>query len=194
MKRKEIFVHSSSFIDDNVTIGNGTQIWHFSHIMEDVIIGKNCKIGQNVFIGKGVILGDNVKIQNNVSLYSGLIVEDDVFCGPSAVFTNIKYPRSAFPRNSEEFYLKTIIKKGATIGANATVVCGITLGRNCFIGAGAVVTKDVPGFALVCGAPGKIRGWICECGQKIIFKHSAKTTCKNCKKGFFKKRNTLKEL
>jgi len=194
MARKIIFVHPSAFIDVNVSIGKGSKIWHFSHIMDGAVIGENCKIGQNVFIGKGVIIGNNVKIQNNVSLYTGIVLEDDVFCGPSAVFTNIKCPRSAYPRNSDEFYLKTIVKKGATIGANATIICGITLGRYCFIGAGAVVTKDVSDFTMVFGVPAIVKGWICECGEKLNFKRNGKSSCFKCKREYLKHEKEVREI
>ena len=196
MRKEKVFIHKSAFIDNNVLIGRGTKIWHFSHIMEGAVIGTNCKIGQNVFIGKGVIIGNNVKVQNNVYLYTGAVLEDDVFCGPSAVFTNIKYPRSAYPRNSDEFYLKTIVKKGATIGANATIICGITLGRYCFIGAGAVVTKDVFDFSMVFGVPAVVKGWICECGEKLNFKRKrkGKFSCLKCKREYLKHKKEIREI
>lgn len=161
------FVHESSYIDLPCTIGTGTQIWHFSHIMQDVVIGENCRIGQNVFVAAGVKIGRNVKIQNNVSIYAGVILEDDVFCGPSCVFTNIKTPRSAFPRNTQDDYLVTLVRQGASIGANATIVCGHTVGRYAFIGAGSTVTKDVPDYALVYGNSARQHGWMCECGAKL---------------------------
>jgi len=178
-KKKEYFVHGSSYIDDGVKIGKGTSIWHFCHILKGSNLGKNCKIGQNVVIGPNVSIGNNVKIQNNVSVYPGVTLEDDVFCGPSMVFTNIFNPRSAVPRNSEEFYRKTFVRKGATIGANATIVCGSTLGRHCFVGAGSVVTKDVPEFALCYGNPARLRGWVCECGSKLKFINSY-ARCADC--------------
>lgn len=161
------FVHESAYVDQPCTIGNGSQIWHFSHVMQDVAIGEKCKIGQNVFIASGVKIGRNVKIQNNVSVYAGVTLEDDVFCGPSCVFTNIKTPRSAIPRNTSEHYAVTLVKQGASIGANSTIVCGHTIGRYAFIGAGATVTKDVPDYALVYGNPAKQHGWMCECGAKL---------------------------
>lgn len=166
-KTTDYFVHESAYVDLPCTIGAGSQIWHFSHIMPDVVMGENCKIGQNVFVASGVTIGRNVKIQNNVSVYAGVILEDDVFCGPSCVFTNINTPRSAFPRNSADHYLKTLVKQGATIGANATIVCGHTIGRYAFIGAGSTVTKNVPDYALVYGNPAKQMGWMCECGAKL---------------------------
>ncbi len=157
--------HPSSFIDDGCVIGDGTRIWHFSHIMSGARIGRGCNIGQNVVISPDVVVGDNVKIQNNVSVYTGVVLEDDVFCGPSMVFTNVVNPRSHVSRKHE--YRQTLVRRGASIGANATIVCGHTIGRYAFIGAGAVVTKDVPDYALVVGNPGRITGWVCQCGAKI---------------------------
>ena len=159
-------VHPSSFVDDGCEIGDGTRIWHFCHIMPRARIGRRCNIGQNVVVSPEVVIGDNVKIQNNVSIYTGVILEDDVFCGPSMVFTNVVNPRSQVSRKDE--YRRTLVKRGASIGANATVVCGHTIGRYAFIGAGAVVTKDVPDFALVVGNPGRVTGWMCECGIKLV--------------------------
>ena len=182
-KNNEYFVHESAYVDQPCTIGTGTQIWHFSHIMPDVLIGENCKIGQNVFVASGVKIGRNVKIQNNVSIYAGVVLEDDVFCGPSCVFTNIKTPRSAFPRNTQDDYLETRISQGATIGANATIVCGHTIGRYAFIGAGATVTKNVPDYALYYGNPAKQAGWMCECGAKL--EHFVLTTvCCVCSRSY----------
>lgn len=172
---KEYFSHESSYIDEGCTIGKGTKIWHFSHIMPNCVIGENCNIGQNVVISPGVILGRNVKIQNNVSVYTGVICEDDVFLGPSMVFTNVINPRSAVNRKSE--YLKTIVKKGASIGANATIVCGITIGEYAFIGAGSVVTKDVAPFSLVYGNPARFGGYMSEFGSKLDFSLSNIATC-----------------
>lgn len=166
---EKYFVHESSYIDENVQIGEGTKIWHFCHIMSGARIGKNCTIGQNVFIGRDVVIGDGCKIQNNVSVYEGVTLEENVFCGPSMVFTNDPNPRAAFPKGRERF-VKTLVKRGCSIGANATIVCGVTLGEYSFIGAGAVVTKDVPPYAIVYGVPAQIRGWICECGEKLSFK------------------------
>ncbi|MGB2601646.1 MAG: DapH/DapD/GlmU-related protein [Candidatus Omnitrophota bacterium] len=173
----EYSVHESSFVDAGVEIGEGTQIWHFCHVIKGSKIGKNCKIGQNVVIGPNAVVGNNCKIQNNVSVYPGVKLEDDVFCGPSMVFTNVFNPRSAIPRMKE---LKdTIVKKGASIGANATIVCGNTIGRSAFIGAGAVVTKDVPDHALMMGNPARQAGWMCECGIKITFDGGA-SKCEVC--------------
>jgi UDP-2-acetamido-3-amino-2,3-dideoxy-glucuronate N-acetyltransferase len=161
----DYFVHESSYIDDGCEIGAGTKIWHFSHVMTGAKIGRGCNIGQNVVVSPGVIVGDNVKIQNNVSLYTGAILEDDVFCGPSMVFTNVTTPRSHVSRKHE--YRTTRVKRGATLGANCTVVCGYTIGEYAFIGAGAVVTKDVRAYALVVGNPGRQAGWMCQCGVKL---------------------------
>jgi len=157
------FAHETAVIDDNCKIGEGTKIWHFSHVMSNCVMGANCNLGQNVVISPDVILGDNVKIQNNVSVYEGVELEDYVFCGPSMVFTNIMYPRCKYPQRGSKFYQKTLVKEGASIGANATIVCGITIGKSAFIGAGAVVANDIPDYALVVGNPAKQVGWICEC-------------------------------
>ena len=181
--QKAYFVHPSSFIDEGAEIGAGTKIWHFCHIIKGSKIGKNCKIGQNVVIGPNVIMGNNVKIQNNVSIYEGVTLEDDVFCGPSMVFTNVFNPRSAIIRMNE--LRKTLVKKGASIGANATIICGHTIGRCAFVGAGAVVTKDVPDFALVAGVPARITGWMCECGVKLKFS-GKKGICPACQKKYLK--------
>ncbi len=164
---KTFFVHDSSYVDDDVTIGMGTKIWHFSHIQSGSIIGTNCSIGQNVNIGNNVIIGNKVKIQNNVSVYEGVELEDYVFCGPSMVFTNIKLPRSEFPQRGSKYYLKTLVKKSASIGANATIVCGVTIGEYAIIGAGAVVTKDVPPYSLVIGNPARIVGKVDKRGNVV---------------------------
>ncbi len=161
----DYFVHESSYVDEPSSIGEGTKIWHFSHIMANAKIGRECSIGQNVNIGSRAVLGNNVKVQNNVSIYDEVILEDDVFCGPSMVFTNVINPRSHVVRKDE--YKKTFVRKGASIGANATIVCGVEIGSFAFVGAGAVVTKDVPAFALVYGSPARQKGWICQCGCKL---------------------------
>lgn len=170
-----VFIHESSYVDQPCEIGEGTKVWHFSHIMAKCKIGLNCNIGQNVVISPDVVLGNNVKIQNNVSIYTGVTCEDDVFLGPSMVFTNVINPRSAVNRKSE--YLKTTVKKGATIGANATIVCGHDIGRFAFIGAGAVVTKDVPDYALIVGNPARQTGWMSAHGEKLKFDENGKATC-----------------
>tara|TARA_B100000242_G_C42894036_1_gene414700 strand:- start:101 stop:613 length:513 start_codon:yes stop_codon:yes gene_type:complete len=168
MKIKEkFFCHESSFIDVNVTIGEGTKIWHFSHIQSGSSIGENCTLGQNVNIGNSVKIGNCVKIQNNVSIYEGVELEDYVFCGPSMVFTNIKIPRSEFPQRGSKHYKKTLVKRSASIGANATIICGVTIGEYALIGSGAVVTKDVPPYSLVVGNPGKVIAKVDKKGKKI---------------------------
>jgi len=161
----DFFAHESSYIDESCRIGAGTKIWHFSHVMTGAVIGQRCNIGQNVVVSPCVVIGDNVKIQNNVSVYTGVVLEDDVFCGPSMVFTNVINPRSSVSRKDE--YRKTLVKRGATLGANCTVVCGCTIGVCAFVGAGAVITRDIPGYALVVGNPGRISGWMCACGHKL---------------------------
>jgi len=175
---KGYFVHPSSYVDDGVTIGRGTKIWHFSHVMRGTTIGEGTSVGQNVLIGPNATVGSNVKIQNNVSVYEGVTLEDDVFCGPSSVFTNVYRPRSGFPTDHSK-YLKTVIHRGATIGANATIVCGHSLGEHAFVGAGSVVTKDVPAYAIVYGNPARIHGWACQCGQPLEFVKD-KATCAAC--------------
>jgi UDP-2-acetamido-3-amino-2,3-dideoxy-glucuronate N-acetyltransferase len=165
MGMEKYFVHSSSYVDEGVTIGQGTKIWHFSHVLSGAILGKNCSIGQNVCISGDVVVGNNVKIQNNVSVYDGVFIEDDVFLGPSCVLTNVTNPRSEISRKN--LYEKTIIKKGSTIGANATIVCGITIGRYAFVAAGAVVTKDIPDYTIAQGVPAKSAGWISRHGHKL---------------------------
>jgi UDP-2-acetamido-3-amino-2,3-dideoxy-glucuronate N-acetyltransferase len=165
MSERAYFVHATSCVDEPCTIGEGTKIWHFSHVMADSVIGRDCTIGQNVFVASGVKIGDHCKIQNNVSVYAGVVLEDHVFCGPSMVFTNVVNPRSEIVRRDE--YKATRVKRGASIGANATILCGVTLGAYSFVGAGAVVTHDVPDFALVTGNPARRTGWMCRCGIKL---------------------------
>lgn len=169
------FAHPSAIIDEGCQVGEGSRIWHFSHLMGGSMIGNNCNLGQNVFIASGVVLGNNVKVQNNVSVYEGVICEDDVFLGPSVVFTNITFPRSAVVRKGQ--YQQTQIRKGATIGANATILCGIEIGAYAFIGAGAVVTKSVLPYALVTGNPATQTGWVSEMGEKLIFNKEGKAIC-----------------
>jgi UDP-2-acetamido-3-amino-2,3-dideoxy-glucuronate N-acetyltransferase len=161
----DYFVHESSYVDEGSRIGDGTKIWHFSHVMAGAVIGRDCNIGQNVVISPGVSIGNNVKIQNNVSVYTGVVLEDEVFCGPSVVFTNVINPRSHVPRKHE--FRATTVRRGATLGANCTIVCGHTIGEYAFVGAGAVVTGDVPDHALVVGVPARIAGWVCSCGAKV---------------------------
>ena len=172
---KEYFAHESAIVDEGCTIGKGTKIWHFSHIMTNCVIGENCNIGQNVVVSPEVVLGKNVKIQNNVSIYSGVICEDDVFLGPSMVFTNVINPRSAVNRRGH--YVRTIVKKGASIGANATIVCGHDIGEFAFIGAGAVITKEVPAYALFIGNPAKHAGWMSEYGHRLNFDETGIAFC-----------------
>ena len=174
-QEKLYFAHETAVIDEGCQIGKGTKIWHFSHLMQGCTLGEYCNLGQNVVISPQVILGNNVKVQNNVSIYTGVICEEDVFLGTSMVFTNITNPRSAVNRRDQ--YVKTLVKKGATIGANATIVCGHTLGKFCFIGAGAVVTKDVPDYALMVGNPARQKGWMSEYGHKLEFDQHGVATC-----------------
>ncbi len=173
----DYFVHESSYVDEGAEVGKGTKIWHFCHVMPRARIGERCNIGQNVLVSPDVTIGNNVKIQNNISLYTGVIVEDDVFLGPSMVFTNVINPRSHISRKDE--YKTTLVRKGASIGANATIICGTTLGRYCFVGAGSVVTRDVPDYALVYGSPARVHGWICQCGEQLQFE-GERATCKSC--------------
>jgi len=175
------FVHESSYVDDNVTIGAGTKIWYYSHIQSGARIGEGCSIGQNVNIGNNVVIGNGVKIQNNVSVYEGVELEDHVFCGPSAVFTNINRPRSEFPQKGSDHYVKTVVKKGATLGANCTIICGITIGEYAFVGAGSVVTKDVIPHALIVGNPAGRIAWVGFKGNKLDFNKDDVSHCKNFK-------------
>ncbi len=189
---KNYFAHPTAVIDDNCSIGDDTKIWHFSHIMSNCIIGNDCNIGQNVVISPEVILGENVKVQNNVSIYTGVICEEDVFLGPSMVFTNVVNPRSAVERKKE--YKKTIVRKGATIGANATIICGIEIGKYAFVGAGAVVTKDIPPYALVYGNPSKQSGWMSEYGHKLDFSNGDVAYCPESGQKYFIKDNFVERI
>ena len=178
MSQRNYFVHPSAYVDEPCEIGADTKIWHFCHVMSHAQIGERCNFGQNVLIASRVTIGNNVKIQNNVSVYEGVILEDDVFCGPSMVFTNVNTPRSHINRKNE--YRTTLVKQGASIGANATVVCGATIGRYAFIGAGSVVTKDIPDYALVYGNPARVQGWVCQCGVRLLFEASSAVTAVSC--------------
>jgi UDP-2-acetamido-3-amino-2,3-dideoxy-glucuronate N-acetyltransferase len=191
----DYFVHPSSFVDEEAEVGNGTKIWHFCHIMPRARIGQNCNLGQNVFVASDVTIGNNVKIQNNVSLYTGVVLEDDVFLGPSMVFTNVINPRSHVPRREE--YQTTQVKRGASIGANATILCGVTLGRYCFVGAGGVVSKDIPDYALVYGNPARIRGWMCQCGIKLPLKADetdGEAGCPSCQTRYMKRGEVVRPV
>lgn len=192
MAQNDYFAHETAVIDEGCKIGKGTKIWHFTHVMSGSVIGENCNIGQNVVISPEVVLGKNVKIQNNVSIYTGVICEDDVFLGPSMVFTNIVNPRSAVIRKHE--YAKTLVKKGASIGANATIVCGHDIGEFAFIGAGAVVTKDVPAYALVVGNPAKQAGWMSEYGHRLKFDEKGIAVCPESKEKYLLKDNKVTKL
>jgi len=189
---KDFFAHETAIIDEGCEIGKGTKIWHFSHIMSNCIIGENCNIGQNVVVSPEVVLGKNVKIQNNVSIYTGVICEDDVFLGPSMVFTNVINPRSAVNRKNE--YLKTVVKHGASIGANATIVCGHDIGKFAFIGAGAVVTKTVPDYALVIGNPARQAGWMSEFGHRLVFDSDGIAVCPESNEKYQLKNNSVIKL
>jgi len=188
------FKHESAYVDDNCEIGEGTKIWHFSHVQSGSKIGEKCVLGQNVNIGNNVTIGDFVKIQNNVSVYEGVILEDYVFCGPSMVFTNIVDPRSKYPQVGAQYYLKTIVKEGASLGANCTIVCGHDIGRFAFVGAGAVVTKTVPDFALVVGNPARIVGWVSEAGKKLSFDNEGFAFCDKSKKKYKLENNIVVEI
>lgn len=173
----DYFVHESSYIDEGVHIGANTKIWHFCHLMTGCRVGERCNIGQNVVISPGVVLGNRVKVQNNISIYSGVICEDDVFLGPSMVFTNVINPRAFIERKAE--FKDTLLKKGASIGANTTVICGHTIGNYALVGAGSVVSSDIPDYALAYGSPARVQGWVCKCGEKLIFR-SQRSICKAC--------------
>lgn len=185
------YKHPSCEVSSDAKIGSGTKIWHFSHVMDGAVIGKDCVLGQNVFVGRGVRIGDNAKIQNNVSLYEGVELEADVFCGPSSVFTNVNHPRSFVSRKNE--YQKTCVHRGASIGANATIVCGNSIGSYAFIGAGALVTHSVPDHALYYGVPARWRGWVCVCGEVLRFR-SGKALCVRCKRQYRKGAKTIQMI
>lgn len=190
----KFYVDPHAVVDDDVEIGEGTKIWHFSHVQSGSKIGKKCILGQNVNVGNNVTIGNYVKIQNNVSVYEGVILEDYVFCGPSMVFTNILDPRSKYPQVGAQYYIKTIVKEGASLGANSTIVCGHTVGRFAFVGAGSVVTKDVPDFALVVGNPAKVIGWMSECGEKLKFDNEGIAICSRTNKKYKLKNNKVREI
>lgn len=182
---KDVSIHPSSYVDEGAIIGAGTKIWHFCHIVSSAVVGENCTIGQNVFIGNAVKIGAGVKIQNNVSIYDGVELEDGVFCGPSLVFTNVKNPRAPFPVKNKAAFAKTLVKKGATLGANATIVCGIEIGQWAFVAAGSVVTKTIKDYALVAGVPARQIGWACLCGMQLPETTSAgKLSCAHCERTF----------
>ena len=189
---EEVFIHETAVIDEPCTIGSGSKIWHFSHIMTDSVLGDNCNLGQNVVVSSKVILGNNVKVQNNVSIYTGVICEDDVFLGPSMVFTNIINPRSAVVRRDK--YVSTLIKRGASIGANATVICGNTIGEFALIGAGAVITRDIAPYSLVVGNPAKQIGWVSEYGNRLEFGESGKATCDESGQEYLLENNSVRRL
>lgn len=188
------FKHESAYVDDPVEIGPGTKIWHFSHVQKGARIGSNCILGQNVNVANNVTIGNNCKIQNNVSIYEGVTLEDYVFCGPSMVFTNILSPKCKYPQAGAQFYIHTLVKEGASIGANATIVCGHTIGRHVLIGAGSVVTHDVPDYALVIGNPGKIIGWVSEAGQKLSFDKDGFAYCEKSQKKYRFENNKVVEI
>ena len=187
---ESFYAHESAIVDAGASIGNNTKIWHFSHVMSGAQIGEACSLGQNVFVANQVKIGNRVKIQNNVSIYEGVILEDHVFCGPSMVFTNVKNPRSAFPRNTSNDYQRTWVQEGASIGANATIVCGITIGKWAFIAAGAVVTKNVPAYAIFAGVPARCMGYMCQCGITLKFQHHS-TECQACGRAYSKQADTV---
>jgi len=192
MENKDYFAHPTAIIDEGCEIGKGTKIWHFTHIMSNCKIGENCNFGQNVVVSPDVILGNNVKVQNNVSIYTGVICEDDVFLGPSMVFTNVINPRSAVLRKDQ--YMKTMVRKGASIGANATIVCGNEIGQYAFIGAGSVITKAVPAYALIVGNPGKQTGWMSEYGHRLHFDINNMAVCPESKEKYILVNNVVKKL
>ncbi|MGD1045023.1 MAG: DapH/DapD/GlmU-related protein [Bacteroidota bacterium] len=193
-KEKNYYIDKHAVVDDNVEIGEGSKIWHFSHVQSGAKIGKKCILGQNVNIGNNVTIGNFVKIQNNVSVYEGVTLEDYVFCGPSMVFTNILNPRSKYPQVGAQFYINTLVKEGASLGANSTIVCGVTIGRFAMIAAGSVVTKDVPDFALVMGNPARIKGWWSEAGKKLEFDKNGFAACARSNKKYKLENNIVKEV
>lgn len=185
---KGVFIHDTACVDPGSKLGSGTKIWHFCHVMPGAVIGYNCVLGQNVFVGGTAVIGNGVKIQNNVSVYDSVVIEDNVFCGPSCVFTNVMNPRAFVERKNE--YRTTVVKTGASIGANATIVCGVVLGRYCLIGAGSVVTKDVPDYGLVRGVPAHLCGWVCQCGSKLMMDLS----CPACGQPYRKRAGVVEQL
>jgi UDP-2-acetamido-3-amino-2,3-dideoxy-glucuronate N-acetyltransferase len=191
---KKFSVNKYAVVDDNVEIGDGTKIWHFAHVQSGAKIGHHCVIGQNVNVANNVVIGNYVKIQNNVSVYEGVELEDYVFCGPSMVFTNILDPRCKYPQVGAEFYIKTVVKEGASLGANSTIVCGHTIGKAALVGAGAVVTKDVPDFALVVGNPARVVGWVSEAGKKLVFDKDGNAYCEKSKKKYHMDNGIVKEI
>jgi len=188
------FKHESAYVDEPSQIGEGSKIWHFSHIQSDTKIGKNCVLEQNVNVGNNITIGNHYKIQNNVSIYEGVTLEDYVFCGPSMVFTNILDPKCKYPQAGSQYYIKTLIKEGASIGANATIVCGNTIGKHSVVGAGAVVNKDIPDYALVVGAPARIKGWVSEAGKKLNFNKEEIAYCEKSKKEYKLDNEIVKEV
>jgi UDP-2-acetamido-3-amino-2,3-dideoxy-glucuronate N-acetyltransferase len=191
--KEKYLVHPSSYIDRDVSIGDGTEVWHFCHIMSNARLGRNCTIGHNIFIDRNVTIGNNVTIQNNVSVYEGVTLEDDVFVGASAAFTNVLTPRAALPRNRPEDIQKTLVKRGATIGANATIACGTTVGVYAFVGAGAVLTRDAPDHALMMGVPARVSGWVCVCGRKIAFNEQNTARCPACQRTYVRSGGQVRE-
>ncbi|MGE5457980.1 MAG: acyltransferase [Methanococcaceae archaeon] len=188
------FKHESAYVDEPAEIGEGTKIWHFSHIQKGAKIGKNCVFGQNVNVGNNVTIGNNCKVQNNVSIYEGVTLEDYVFCGPSMVFTNILDPKCKYPQVGSQFYVNTLVKEGASIGANATIVCGHTVGKHALIGAGSVVTKNIPDYALVVGNPGRVVGWVSEAGKKLNFDKEGIAFCEKSGKRYKLENGAVSEI